>query len=80
MPEKDPKAMGRHFVEALNKGKAANLAVIDELYSPDIVFHRADGTTQHGLDEVKKNSKWRSWTRFQISTLPSRIRSSRGAR
>jgi steroid delta-isomerase-like uncharacterized protein len=56
MSTKKIKALERHVLEESNKGKAAALAVMDELYATDFVMH---GSTEsediHGLKNVKQS-------------------------
>jgi predicted ester cyclase len=56
MTEKDLKAIGRHLVEEMNKGKAAALAVLKELYANDVVYHGTDGIDIHGLKNYNKHT------------------------
>ena len=44
----------RHFFEEMNKGKAAAMAVIDELYDASIVLHCPHGKDIHGLKDFKQ--------------------------
>ena len=56
MSAKEIKALERHVLEENNKGKAAAMAVMDELYATDFVMH---GSTEsedvHGLKDVKQS-------------------------
>jgi len=56
MSAKEIKALERHVLEENNKGKAAAMAVMDELYATDFVMH---GSTVegdiHGLRDIKKS-------------------------
>jgi len=56
MSAKEIKALERHVLEEYNKGKAAAMAVMDELYATDFVMH---GSTEsediHGLKDVKQS-------------------------
>ena len=54
MSAEEIKALGRRYVEEVNKGKAAAMAVIDELFSPDFVFHSGAGEDIRGLENFKK--------------------------
>jgi predicted ester cyclase len=56
MSAKEIKALGRHLVEEFNKGKSAGLAVIEELYANNVVYHGADGTDIHGLKGYKQHN------------------------
>ena len=53
---KEIKALERHVLEENNKGKAAAMAVMDEIYATDFVMH---GSTEeediHGLKDVKQS-------------------------
>jgi predicted ester cyclase len=53
MSTEEIKALGRRLVEGYNKGKAAAIAAMDEVYATDIVFHGTDGTEIHGLKDYK---------------------------
>jgi steroid delta-isomerase-like uncharacterized protein len=58
MLTKDPKALERHFFEEWNKGKAAAMAVIDEICANNIVWHSSELTTGEdirGLKDFKKS-------------------------
>jgi predicted ester cyclase len=54
MSTKDPKALIHHLMNEFNKGKAATMAVIDEIFAPNVVLHAADGTDIRGLTEHKQ--------------------------
>jgi len=54
MSIKEIKELGRHLVEEWNKGKAAAMAVMDELYAPDVVFHGGTGEDIRGLKGYKQ--------------------------
>ena len=54
MSTKDLKALERHFFEEWNKGKAAAMAVIDELCDANLVFHGGVGEEIRGIKEFKK--------------------------
>jgi len=54
MSAKDLKALERHLADEFNKGKAACMALHDELISPSIVYHTAAGTDLRGLKDVKQ--------------------------
>jgi len=54
MSAKEIKALYRRWAEELSKGKAAAMAVIDELYAPDFVEHGAPGEDTHGVKDFKK--------------------------
>jgi len=55
MSTKDPKALDRHFFEEWNKGKAAAMAVIDEICSANVVWHDVNGEVIRGLKDFKKS-------------------------
>ena len=44
----------RRFLEGSNKGKEAALAVIDELWATDIVYHTGGGEVIRDLEDYKK--------------------------
>jgi len=54
MSAKEIKALTRRWFEEANKGKAAFMAIMDELYATDIVFHGATGEDIHGLKDYKQ--------------------------
>jgi hypothetical protein len=54
MSTKDLKALTRHFAEEFNKGKAATMAVIDEIVAPNNVVHNVDGRDIRGLKDHKQ--------------------------
>jgi len=54
MSAKEIKALVRRWFEEANKGKAAALAVIDELYATDIVCHLSGGVDIRGLKDLKQ--------------------------
>jgi steroid delta-isomerase-like uncharacterized protein len=45
----------RRFFEEWNKGKAAAMAVIDELYAANIVLHSAGGEEIRGIKDYKQS-------------------------
>jgi predicted ester cyclase len=53
MSTNDLKALYRHYTEECNKGKAAAMAVIDEMIDTNVVYHTAGGRDIHGLKELK---------------------------
>jgi len=55
MSAKEIKALERRFVEEWNKGKAAAMAVIDELCATDLVFHSGTGEDIRGLKSFKQS-------------------------
>jgi len=54
MSIKEIKALGRRLVEEWNKGKAAAMAVMDESYATDVVFHGGTGEDIRGLKGYKQ--------------------------
>jgi steroid delta-isomerase-like uncharacterized protein len=54
MSTKENKAIERRWFEAFDKGKAAVMAVTDELVSDDFIFHSASGEDIIGLKAYKK--------------------------
>jgi len=56
MSAKEIKALVRRFFEESNKGEAATMAVIDELFAPNIVYHGGGGEEIRGLKEYKEAS------------------------
>jgi steroid delta-isomerase-like uncharacterized protein len=54
MSTKDLKALERRFVNEFNKGKAAAMAVNDELVATDIILHTSDGRDIRGLKGAKQ--------------------------
>ena len=54
MSAEDLKALGRRYIEELNKGKAAALAAMDELYAADLVFHGGGGEETRGIENYKQ--------------------------
>jgi len=55
MSAKEIKALERRFVEEWNRGKAAAMAVIDELCATDFVFHSGTGEDIHGLKDFQQS-------------------------
>jgi len=51
---KDLKALTRRFIEEWNKGKAAAMAVIDEMYATDFVSHGDEDI--RGIKNVKQST------------------------
>jgi len=54
MSTKDIEGFTRHNIEAVNIGKAAVFAFIDEHYAPDIIMHGLFGGETRGLKECKQ--------------------------
>jgi steroid delta-isomerase-like uncharacterized protein len=54
VPVKESKALVRHLIKELNKGKAAAMATIDELYASEVVFHNSHGKDIRGLKNFKQ--------------------------
>jgi steroid delta-isomerase-like uncharacterized protein len=46
----------RHFIEEMNKGKVAAMAVIDELCAANFVWHPSSGEEIHGFKDFKQNT------------------------
>jgi len=55
MSAKEIKALMRRLVAESNKGEAAAMAVIDEFYAPDFVYHGGGGEEIRGLKDYKKS-------------------------
>ena len=55
MSVKEIKALERRLYEAYNKGKAAALAVIDELYATDTIQHSSTGEEIRGIKNYKQH-------------------------
>lgn len=55
MSAEEVEALERRFVEELNKGKAAAMAVIDELCATDIVDHGGTREVTRGLKGFKQS-------------------------
>jgi len=55
MSAKEIKALVRRFVEEWNKGKAATMVVLDELFATDFVMHHGTGEEIHGLKDFKQH-------------------------
>jgi len=55
MSAKENKALVRRFVEEWNKGKAATMVVLDELFATDFVMHHGTGEEIHGLKDFKQH-------------------------
>ena len=49
------KALERRFVEELNKGKEAAMAIIEETCATDIVDRGGTGEVAHGFADFKKS-------------------------
>jgi hypothetical protein len=41
----------KYQIEGLNKGKAATMSVMDELYATDVAFHRGASEDIRGLND-----------------------------
>ena len=54
--KKETKALIHRFFEEFNKGKTAAMAIIDELYATDIIFHSSTGKDICGLKDYKQFS------------------------
>ena len=55
MSAKEIKALERRLYEECNKGKAAAMAVIDELYATDLVYHSSTGRNIRGIKDYKQH-------------------------
>jgi predicted ester cyclase len=53
MSAKEIEALERRLYEEYNKGKAAALAVIDELYATDTIQHSSTGEDIRGIENYK---------------------------
>ena len=59
MSTEEIKALVHRYFEEWNRGKAAAMAVIDEVCATDFVCHRGTGEVVHGLKDWKQaNSKF----------------------
>jgi len=56
MSAKEIKALVRRFFEESNKGKAAAMAVIDELFATNIVYHGGGGEEIRGIKDYKQST------------------------
>jgi len=56
MSAKEIKALERRWCEEWNKGKAAAMAVIDELHAPDYVWHPSTGKDTRDLKDYKQSN------------------------
>jgi len=56
MSAKEIKALVRRFFEESNKGKAAALAVIDELFATNIAYHGGGGEEIRGIKDYKQST------------------------
>ena len=54
MSTEDSKAAARRSLLEWNKGKAAAMALIDEMYATDVVYHRATGEIIRGKNGYKQ--------------------------
>jgi len=50
------KALARHFIDELNRGKVAAMVVLDELCATDFVWHPSTGKDMGGLKDFKRNT------------------------
>jgi len=53
---KEIKALARRFFEEHSKGKAAAMAVIDELFATDIAYHGRGGEEIRGIKDYKQST------------------------
>jgi len=56
MSAKEIKALVRRFFEESNKGKAAAMAVIDELFATNIAYHGGGGEEIRGIKDYKQST------------------------
>ena len=54
MSAKDLRALARRFFSEWNRGRAAAMAVMDEMYTTDVVFHGSTGEDIRGLKKNKQ--------------------------
>ena len=69
MSTKDIEEFTRRNIEAVNKGKAAGFAFVDEHYAADIVMHGIFGGESRGLRNANRCSA-SSMTCFPTFILP----------
>jgi steroid delta-isomerase-like uncharacterized protein len=55
MSAEEIKALERRLYEECNKGKAAALAVMGELYAIDFVYHSSTGRDMRGIKDYKQH-------------------------
>jgi steroid delta-isomerase-like uncharacterized protein len=55
MSAKDLKVLTRRFLEEMNKGEAAAIAVAEKSLATDFVFHSGTGEDIHGLKDFKQH-------------------------
>ena len=55
MPLEEIKSLERRSYEECNKGEVAAMAMLDELFADDVVWHSATGRDIHGLDSLKQS-------------------------
>ena len=55
MSARDLKTLVVHFATEWNKGKKAAMAVIEETWATNCVFHQGNGEDVHGVKDYKKN-------------------------
>lgn len=55
MSAKEIKALERRLYEECNKGKATAMAVIDELYATDLIYHSSTGRNIRGIKDYKQH-------------------------
>jgi predicted ester cyclase len=54
MSTTDLKTLERRFWSEWNKGKAAAMAIMNEIYAADLVFYGGSGRVFHGLEDFKQ--------------------------
>ncbi len=55
MSAEENKALERRWYEECNKGMEAALAVVDELYAIDFIYHSSTGREMRGIKEYKQH-------------------------
>lgn len=55
MSKDEIKALQRRYYEECNKGKTAAIAVLDELFAVDVVWHSARGMDIRGVKNLKES-------------------------
>jgi len=57
MSNKDLKSLTRRIFDTFNKGEAAVLALADELFAPNFVYHSVVGHEIHGIKDYKQSMR-----------------------
>jgi len=55
MSAKENRVLVRRFLETWNKGKAAAISIMEEIYAPDFVAHSGTGEDVRGINAVKQS-------------------------